>query len=36
MYPDKRERCNIIINECLYYADLTKLNVFITTEKNMK
>jgi hypothetical protein len=32
MIPDKRERCNIIINKCLYYGDKTKLNVFITTE----
>jgi type I restriction-modification system DNA methylase subunit len=32
LYPDIIERCKIIINECLYYADLTLLNVFITTE----
>ena len=32
MYPDEIERCRIIITECIYYADLTCLNVFITTE----
>jgi len=32
LYPDKTKRCNIIITECLYYADLTPMNVFITTE----
>ena len=31
MFPDNEERCRIIIDECLYYADLTPLNVFITT-----
>ena len=31
-YPDKEERCRVIITECLYYADITPLNVFITTE----
>jgi hypothetical protein len=32
LYLDKYERCKIIINECLYYADLTHMNIFITTE----
>ena len=32
MYPDEIERCRIILTECIYYADLTPLNVFITTE----
>ena len=32
LYPDKYERCKIIINDCLYYADLTTMNIFITTE----
>jgi len=32
MYPDEIERCRVIITECIYYADLTALNVFITTE----
>jgi hypothetical protein len=32
LYPDENNRCEIIIKECLYYADLTLLNVFITTE----
>jgi hypothetical protein len=31
-YPDIQERCRVIITECLYYADITPLNVFITTE----
>jgi site-specific DNA-methyltransferase (adenine-specific) len=30
--PDEIERCRIIMTECIYYADLTPLNVFITTE----
>ena len=30
--PDEIERCKVIMTECLYYADLTTLNVFITTE----
>jgi len=29
---DKRLRCQIIMTECLYYADINPLNVFITTE----
>ena len=32
MYPDEIERCRVIMTECIYYADLTPLNVFITTE----
>jgi hypothetical protein len=32
LYEDEIERCKVIITECLYYADITELNVFITTE----
>lgn len=32
MYPDVIERCRVIMTVCIYYADLTELNVFITTE----
>ena len=32
MYPDEIERCRVIMTECIYYADITALNVFITTE----
>ena len=32
LYPDKSERCKVIITECLYFADLTPMNIFITTE----
>ena len=32
MYPDETERCRVIMTECIYYADITALNVFITTE----
>ena len=32
MYPDEIDRCRVIMTECIYYADLTALNVFITTE----
>ncbi len=32
LYPDYEERCKVIITECLNYADITPLNVFITTE----
>ena len=32
MYPDEIQRCRVIMTECIYYADLTPLNVFITTE----
>jgi hypothetical protein len=31
-YPDNIERCKVIMTQCIYYADLTTLNVFITTE----
>jgi len=30
--PDKVERCKVIMTKCIYFADLTNLNVFITTE----
>jgi hypothetical protein len=32
MFPDKKERCRVIITKCIHYADITALNVFITTE----
>lgn len=32
MYPVEIERCRVIMTDCIYYADLTALNVFITTE----
>ena len=32
LIPDEIERCRVIMTECIYYADLTALNVFITTE----
>lgn len=32
MFPDEIVRCKVIMTECIYYADLTLLNVFITTE----
>jgi site-specific DNA-methyltransferase (adenine-specific) len=32
MYPDEIERCYVIMTQCIYYADITALNVFITTE----
>ena len=32
LYPDNEERARIIMTECIYYADITALNVFITTE----
>ena len=31
-YKDVSKRCQVIINECIYYADITPLNVFIVTE----
>ena len=31
-YPVPAERCRVIIEECIYYADITEMNVFITTE----
>ena len=32
LFPNKVERCKIIMTECIYYADITHLNEFITTE----
>jgi len=32
LFPDEIDRCRVIMSECIYYADLTALNVFITTE----
>ena len=32
LYPNEIDRCQVIMTECIYYADLTPLNVFITTE----
>lgn len=32
LYPDELERCKIIITECIYFADITECNVFITKE----
>lgn len=32
LYPDNEERCRVIMAECIYYAELSALNVFITTE----
>jgi hypothetical protein len=29
---DEAERCRIIVEECIYYADISPLNIFITTE----
>ena len=31
-YPDEKKRCEIIISKCLYYSDITPMNIFITTE----
>jgi hypothetical protein len=30
--PDEIERCKVIATECIYFADISPLNVFITTE----
>ena len=30
--PNINERCKVIMKECIYFADLTEVNVFITTE----
>lgn len=30
--PNKKERCKVIMTQCIYYADVNALNVFITTE----
>jgi len=32
LIPDKVERCKIIMTKCIYFGDITNLNVFITTE----
>jgi hypothetical protein len=32
LYPDEYERCRVIMTKCIYFADLSALNVFITTE----
>jgi hypothetical protein len=32
MYPDVIERCRVIMTECIYYADINAMNVFITTQ----
>lgn len=32
LYPNEYDRCKVIIEECMYYADISTLNVFITTE----
>ena len=31
-YVDEIKRCEEIMTKCLYYAHLTTMNVFITTE----
>jgi hypothetical protein len=31
-YPIKTKRCKVIIEECLYFGDITTLNAFISTE----
>ena len=31
-YPDRCERCRLIIEKCIYFADISAVNVFITTE----
>ena len=32
LYPDEIDRCKFIMTECIYYADISPLNIFITTE----
>ena len=32
LYPDNEKRVRIIMTQCIYYADITALNVFITTQ----
>ena len=32
MYPDEIERCRVISTTCIYFGDITALNVFITKE----
>ncbi len=31
-YPEPSKRCKIIITKCLYFSDITPMNIFITTE----
>ncbi len=31
-YPNKIKRCKTILQKCLYYADISNMNIFITTE----
>lgn len=31
-YPNPSKRCKIIITKCLYFSDITPMNVFITSE----
>ena len=31
LYPDELERCKVISKQCLYYADINPLDIFITT-----
>ena len=30
--PNQQERCYVILNQCLYYADISQNNIFITTQ----
>ena len=32
LYPDNELRVKIIMTQCIYYADITALNIFITTQ----
>lgn len=32
LYQNEYDRCKVIVEECMYYADISTLNVFITTE----
>jgi len=32
MYPDKKDRHRVIVEDCLWFCDISPLNVFITTE----
>ena len=32
LYPNNEERARVIMTQCIYYADITSLNVFITTQ----
>ena len=29
--PDRKERCRVIIEECLYFADINPFNIQLTT-----